>query len=131
MSLLLIGIFRCYDILIYPDKKVLDLVAQNNQSILCSVRDYFIKAFPDMPVEMQSIQPDDSNLRLISLRAHLLQFQKILSNTSFTIHSSTVAQLYRTIVSIYTQIYECHVQVVYSWNSKNTSKSRLDEAKQV
>ena len=126
----LIGFFRCYDVLIYPDKKVLDLVTRSGHSILCNVRDYFIKAFPDMPVKMQSIQPDDSNLRFISLQTHLLQFQRILSNTSFILHSSTVAQLYRTIVSIYNQIYERRLQVVYSWK-KDTSKSRLDEAKQV
>ena len=130
MSLLLIGVFRCYDVLIYPDKKVLDLVAQNNQSILCNVRDYFLKKYPDVPVEMQSIQPDDSNLRFVSLQTHLLQYQKILSNTSFTIHSSTVAQLYRTIVSIYNQICERRVQVVYPWK-KDTSKNQLDGAKQV
>ena len=130
MSLLLIGVFRCYDVLIYPDKKVLDLVTQRGQSILCNVHDYFVKTFPDVPVKIQSIQPGDSNLRFISLHAHLLQFQRILSNTSFTIHSSTVAQISRTIVSIYNQICERHVQVVYSWK-KDTFKSRLDEAKQV
>ena len=130
MSLLLIGVFRCYDILIYPEKKVLDLIAQNGQSILCNVRDYFLKTFPDVTVEMRSIQPDDGNLRLISLYIHLLQYKRIISNTSFTIHSSTVAQLYRFIVSIYSQIYERHVQVVYPWK-KDTSKSQLDEAKQV
>ena len=130
MSLLLIGFFRCYDVLIYPDKNVLDLITRSGHSILCNVRDYFVKTLPDVSVEMQSIQPDDSNLRFISLHAHLLQYQRILSTTSFAIHSSTVAQLYRTIVSIYTQIYERHVQVVYPWK-KDTCKSRLDEAKQV
>ena len=130
MSLLLIGFFRCYDVLIYPDKNVLDLVAQNGHSILCNVRDYFLKTFPKMTVEMPNIHPDDSNLRFISLGTHLLQYQKIISNTSFIIHSSTVTQLYRTIVSIYNQIYERHVQVVYPWK-KDTFKSQLDGAKQV
>ena len=83
-----------------------------------------------MTVELRSIQPDDSNLRLISLHTHLLQYQRIISNTSFTIHSSTVAQLSRTIVSIYNQIYERHVQLVYP-RKKDTFKCRLDEAKQV
>ena len=127
MSLLLIGFFRCYDVLIYPDKNVSDCVTQNG---LSNVRDYFLKTFPGVPVEMRSIQPDDSNLRRISLRTHLLQCQKYISNASFTTHSSTVAQLSRTIVSIYNQIYERQVQVVYTWK-KDTSKSQLDEAKQV
>ena len=126
----MVGLFRCYDVLIYPDKKVLDLVAQNSQSIFCNVRDYFLKTFPDVPVEMRSIQPDDSNLRFISLHTHLLEYQRIISNTSFTICSSTVAQLYRSIVSIYNQIYERHVQVVYIWK-KDNSESQLDEVKQV
>ena len=130
MSLLLIGFFRCYDVLIYPDKKVLDLVTQNGHSILCNVRDYFLKTFPDMPVEMPNIQPDDSNLRFISLGTHLLQYQKIISNTLFNVHSSTVDQLSRTIVSIYNQIYERQVQVVHPWK-KDTSKSQLAGAKQV
>ena len=124
---IVVGLVRCYDVLIYLDKNVSDLVTQNG---LSNVQDYFLKTFPDVPVEMQSIQPDDSTLRCISLHTHLLQYQRIISNTSFTIHSSTVAQLYRTIVCIYNQIYERHVQVMYTWK-KTTFKSQLVEAKQV
>ena len=121
------GLFRCYNVLIYPDKIVSGLVTQNS---LNNVWEYFLKTFPDMPVEIQSVQPDDSNLRFISLHTHLLQYQTITSNTSFTIHSLTVALIYRTIVSIYNQMYEHHVQVVYSWK-KDTFKSQLVEVKQV
>ena len=122
------GLFRCYDVLIYPDKNVLDLV---DQSLLSRVHDYFQMTFPDLQLEeVHNVLPDYSVMRFISLHTHLLQYQRIISNTSFTIHSSTVAQLSRTIVSIYTQIHEHQVQVVSSWK-KATSKSQLDEVKQV
>ena len=122
------GLFKCYDVLICPDKNASDLV---DQSLISRVCDYFQTTFPDLQLEETHNKfADYSAMRFISLQTHLLKYQMILSNTSFTLHSSTVAQLYRTIVSIYNQIYECHVQLVSS-RKKATSKSQLDEAKQV
>lgn len=80
---------------------------------------------------MANIPFDDSAVRCISLHTHLLQYQAIITNGSFTIHSSLVAQISNTIVSIYTHIYERHVQVVYPAWKREITNNHLIEAKQV
>ena len=116
--------------MIYPDKNDLELVRQKGQILTSKVQEYFKKSFPDLQVEVPSITPDNNTMRHISLHTHLLQYQRIITNRSFTIHSSTVGDISGTIVSICTQIYERHVQVVYpAWTRDNNY--RLEETKQV
>ena len=114
--------------MIYPDKNDLELVRQKGQILTSKVQEYFKKSFSDLQVEVTSITPDDNTMRHISLHTHLLQYQRIITNRS--IHSSTVGDISGTIVSIYTQIYERHVQVVYpAWTRDNNY--RIEETKQV
>ena len=123
-----IGVFRYYDVMIYPDKNDLELVRQKGQILTSKVQEYFKKSFSDLQVEVTSITPDDNTMRHISLHTHLLQYQRIITNRSFTIHHP--GDISGTIVSIYTQIYERHVQVVYpAWTRDNNY--RLEETKQV
>ena len=81
---------------------------------------------------MANIPFDDNAMRYISLQTHLLQYQRIIANRGFHIHSSTVGQISNTIVSIYTHLYKRHVQVVYppGWKREITN-NHLEEAKQV
>lgn len=92
--------------------------------------EYFKLNFQTVPMKTLELLPHDNVLRYISLHAHLLQYQTIVANNFFEIHWSTVTQISRNIVSIYSQIYERHFQVVYHWKTENFI-SCLQEAKQV
>ena len=128
----LVGIIRYYDTLIYPDQKDLETVSHNEgQSTLSKVMEYFKSNFPDVHIKTQEILPVDQVLRYFSLRAHLLQYQTIIVNKSFEIHSSTVNQISRNIVSIYSQTRERHFQVEYYFGKPDYPKSPLEETKQV
>ena len=117
--------------LVYPEKDQ-EMSLQKIQSTLCKVQEYFHKTFPDIEVEMPDIPFDDNVMRNISLSNHLLKYQRIIANRNFTIHSSTVAQISNIIVSIYTHIYERHVQLVYPASLKREiTNNHLEEAKQV
>ena len=108
--------FRYYDTLVYPDQKDLETATKKEgQSTLGKVMEFFRTKYPNLQVKMQEIIPIDNVLRNISLHAHLIQYQIIIANKSFDVHSSTVNQISKTIVSIYSQIYERCFQVVYHW----------------